>query len=663
MTDLRERFWMESDENAGPDTAVETAGPEEDMEKVKMSELEEMRTGREAEKEQEAIRAAERQRTPEMAEDKTETGKRPGEAGHSPTEESGGPDSLAIIEPLLDQRIVRAVREMGFEKLTPIQVQAIPYLLEGEDIIGQAQTGTGKTAAFAIPTLQKIDPELRSLQTIILCPTRELAMQAADEIRSIARYMHGIKVLPVYGGQEIRKQITGLRGTQIIVGTPGRVMDHMRRHTIKLDHVNMVVLDEADEMLDMGFREDMELILGEIPGEHQTALFSATMPRPILDIADKFQKNARLVRVASKELTIPLVSQRYYKVKSQDKDAACIRLLEYYQPRLGLIFCNTKIKVDELAEVLKKAGFQAEGLHGDMSQHLRDVAMGRFRNGSTNILIATDVAARGIDVDDVEVVINYDLPQDNEYYVHRIGRTGRAGKTGRSFTFVSGKEIFRIRQIERFCKTTIEEKKLPGASKVLKAKADKYLNRAWELHEHEDIELMKSYLQRKLDAEECDILELAAAMLKMEIGDRGPEIAVDDYESRSGRFGDKRRRDGRDSRRRRGREESWDSRRRSGREENGEGRWRSGREEGGESRWRGGREESGDSRRRSGREGSGESRWRGVREESGDDRRRRSREENRDSRRRDRSSKARDVKMDGSEKGLAFSFPKKKKKK
>ena len=651
MTDLRERFWMETDENAGPDTAVETAGPEEDMEKVKMSELEEMRTGREAEKEQEAIRAAERQRTPEMAEDKTETGKRPGEAGHSPTEESGGPDSLAIIEPLLDQRIVRAVREMGFEKLTPIQVQAIPYLLEGEDIIGQAQTGTGKTAAFAIPTLQKIDPELRSLQTIILCPTRELAMQAADEIRSIARYMHGIKVLPVYGGQEIRKQITGLRGTQIIVGTPGRVMDHMRRHTIKLDHVNMVVLDEADEMLDMGFREDMELILGEIPGEHQTALFSATMPRPILDIADKFQKNARLVRVASKELTIPLVSQRYYKVKSQDKDAACIRLLEYYQPRLGLIFCNTKIKVDELAEVLKKAGFQAEGLHGDMSQHLRDVAMGRFRNGSTNILIATDVAARGIDVDDVEVVINYDLPQDNEYYVHRIGRTGRAGKTGRSFTFVSGKEIFRIRQIERFCKTTIEEKKLPGASKVLKAKADKYLNRAWELHEHEDIELMKSYLQRKLDAEECDILELAAAMLKMEIGDRGPEIAVDDYESRSGRFGDKRRRDGRDSRRRRGREESWDSRRRSGREENGEGRWRSG------------REESGDSRRRSGREGSGESRWRGVREESGDDRRRRSREENRDSRRRDRSSKARDVKMDGSEKGLAFSFPKKKKKK
>ena len=531
-------------------------------------------------------------------------------------EEETAPDSLSVIEPLLDQRIVRAVREMGFEKLTPIQVQAIPYLLEGEDIIGQAQTGTGKTAAFAIPALQKLDPELRSLQTIILCPTRELAMQAAEEIRNIAKYMHSIKVLPVYGGQEIRKQINGLRGTQIIVGTPGRVMDHMRRHTIKLDHVNMVVLDEADEMLDMGFREDMELILGEIPNEHQTALFSATMPKPILDIADQFQKNARLVRVAAKELTLPLIAQRYYKVKSQDKDAACIRLLEYYQPRLGLIFCNTKIKVDELAEVLKKAGFQAEGLHGDMSQHLRDVAMGRFRNGSANILIATDVAARGIDVDDVEIVINYDLPQDNEYYVHRIGRTGRAGKTGRSFTFVSGREIFRIRQLERFCRTTIEEKKLPGASKVLKAKADKYLNQAWELHEHEDMELMRKFLQRKLEAEECDILDLAAAMLKMEIGDRGPEIAVDDYESKNKRFDDRRGRGERDGRRRRGHEESGDSRRRRGHEENGDSRRRRSHEESGDSRQRRGHEESGDNRRRRDHAESGDSRRRRHREET-----------------------------------------------
>ena len=715
---------METEGKVSPEEAAVAAETEESMEKTEMSDLDEMmiseetgteqmysRTGKEKSEELSGEERNSREAGKLLEEADSQMNERVGSQGEeadSGSEKNTDPDSLATIEPLLDKRIVRAVREMGFEKLTPIQVQAIPYLLEGEDIIGQAQTGTGKTAAFAIPALQKIDTELRSLQTIILCPTRELAMQAADEIRSIAKYMHGIKVLPVYGGQEIRKQINGLRGTQIIVGTPGRVMDHMRRHTIKLEHVNMVVLDEADEMLDMGFREDMELILGEIPGEHQTALFSATMPKPILDIADRFQKNARLVRVAAKELTIPLVSQRYYKIKSQDKDAACIRLLEYYQPKLCLIFCNTKIKVDELAEVLKKAGFQAEGLHGDMSQHLRDVAMGRFRNGSANILIATDVAARGIDVDNVEVVINYDLPQDNEYYVHRIGRTGRAGRTGRSFTFVSGKEIFRIRQLERFCKTTIEEKKLPGASKVLKAKADKYLNQAWELHEHEDIELMKNYLQRKLDAEECDILDLAAAMLKMEIGDKGPEIAVDDYESRSGRMGDRRGRDGHDSRRRRGRDEVGEGRRRSGRDEGREDRRRRSRDEERESRRRSGYEES-----RSDRDEFRDSHRRSHEEERSDrdefrDSRRRSREEERDSRRRDReqrgygyeengssrrryesddvrhkreneenrdsrrkrekeekrrSSKARDVRMDGSEKGLAFSFPKKKKKK
>ena len=448
-------------------------------------------------------------------------------------------DGIASIEPLLDNRIVRAIREMGFEKLSPIQEQAIPYLLQGEDIIGQAQTGTGKTAAFGIPAIQHINPDVKKLQTIILCPTRELAIQAAEELRKIAKYMHGIKVLPVYGGQDISRQIAGLRGVQIIVGTPGRVMDHMRRHTIKLALVNMVVLDEADEMLNMGFREDMELILGQIPGEHQTALFSATMPKPILEITDRFQKDAKLVKVAAKELTIPLVSQKFYRVKNQDKDAACVRLLEYYQPKLTLIFCNTKKKVDELADLLKQQGFQAEGLHGDLSQAQRDVAMNRFRNGGASILIATDVAARGIDVDDVEAVINYDIPQDIEYYVHRIGRTGRAGRKGRSFTFANSREIYKIREIERVCHTTITEKKLPGAAKVLKAKADKYLNNAWELHEHEDIELMKSFLQRKMEEEGCDALELAAAMLKYQVGDKGEEIAADEYAQRRGRFGER----------------------------------------------------------------------------------------------------------------------------
>ncbi len=450
---------------------------------------------------------------------------------------------IATIEPLLDKRIVRAIKEMGFEKLSPIQEQAIPYLLSGEDIIGQAQTGTGKTAAFGIPVIQKVNPDLRKLQSIILCPTRELAIQAAEELRRLAKYMHGIKILPIYGGQEIGKQISALRGVQIIVGTPGRVMDHMRRHTIKLDEVNMVVLDEADEMLNMGFREDMELILGQIPGEHQTALFSATMPLPILEITNRFQKDAQLIKVAAKELTIPLVSQKFYKIKNADKDAACIRLLEYYQPKLCLIFCNTKTKVDEVAEVLKKQGLRAEGLHGDMSQHQRDVAMNRFRNGSTSILIATDVAARGIDVDDVEAVINYDVPQDIEYYVHRIGRTGRAGRTGRSFTFVNAREVYRIRDIEKLCNTRIKEKKLPGASKVLRSKAEKYLEQAWELHEHEDMELMKAFLQEKLEAEGMDALDLAAAMLKLQVGDKGEEIQADEYVPRSGR--ESRGRDGR----------------------------------------------------------------------------------------------------------------------
>ncbi len=520
------------------------------------------------------------------------------------------PDSLAFIESLLDERIVRAIREMGFVKLSPIQEMAIPYLLDGDDIIGQAQTGTGKTAAFGIPALQKIDPDLKKLQTVILCPTRELAMQAAEELRKIAKYMHGIKVLPVYGGQDISRQINGLKGVQIIVGTPGRVMDHMRRGTVKLDDVNMVVLDEADEMLDMGFREDMELILGQIPNAHQTALFSATMPKPILEIANKFQKDARLVKVAAKELTIPLVSQRYYRVKKQDKDAACIRLLEYYQPRLCLIFCNTKIKVDELAEVVRKAGFQVEGLHGDMSQHQRDVAMGRFRNGTTNILIATDVAARGIDVDNVEIVINYDLPQDTEYYVHRIGRTGRAGKTGRSFTFASNRELFRVRQIERFCHTTIEEKKLPGAGKVMKAKADIYLNRAWETHESEDMELMKSFLQRKLEEEDCDALDLAAAMLKFQIGDLGPEIEEDD--NVGGGRSDRRGRGDRDGRRRREgdgegrrrRDEDRRGRRRRD-EDKDEGRRRRDRDEDRDSRRRRDHDEDRDERKGRGRENEG----------------------------------------------------------
>ncbi len=347
--------------------------------------------------------------------------------------------------------IVRAVEDMGFEEATPIQAQAIPVMMSGVDMIGQAQTGTGKTAAFGIPLLQKVDPESRRLQAIILCPTRELAIQVAEELRNLAKYMQGVKILPIYGGQDIGKQIRSLKGgVQIIIGTPGRVMDHMRRHTIRLGDLHTVVLDEADEMLNMGFREDIETILKDTPEERQTVLFSATMPQAIMEIAETYQRKAVHVKVVKKELTVPNIEQYYYEVRPKNKDEVLCRLLDLYSPKLSLIFCNTKKKVDELVLELQNRGYFAEGLHGDLKQMQRDRVMQGFRDGNTDILVATDVAARGIDVDDVEAVFNYDLPQDDEYYVHRIGRTGRAGRTGKSFTFIVGREVYKLKDIQRY---------------------------------------------------------------------------------------------------------------------------------------------------------------------------------------------------------------------
>ena len=323
---------------------------------------------------------------------------------------------LKYVDSGIHPDILRAVLEMGFEVMTPIQEQAIPVLLEGKDIIGQAQTGTGKTAAFAIPMIQRIDPGLKKPQGIILCPTRELAMQAAEEIRKLTKYAHGIKVLPVYGGQDIGRQIRALsQGIQIIVGTPGRVMDHLRRHTIKTAHIKMIVLDEADEMLNMGFREDIETVLADMPDEHQMALFSATMPQAILDITDTYQKNAVYVKVMPREITVAAIKQAYYRVAKKDKSEAICRLLDYYQPARSLIFCNTKRMVDDITGYLKDKGYEAEGLHGDLSQNQRDTVMNLFRNGRCRILIATDVAARGIDVSGVDAVFNYDVPEDIEY--------------------------------------------------------------------------------------------------------------------------------------------------------------------------------------------------------------------------------------------------------
>ncbi|MDE5939847.1 MAG: DEAD/DEAH box helicase [Lachnospiraceae bacterium] len=430
----------------------------------------------------------------------------------------------------IDGRILRAVKELGFEHMTPIQEQAIPLFMTGRDIIGQAQTGTGKTAAFGIPILQKINPENRSLQAVILCPTRELAMQAADELRKFAKYMNGIKVLPVYGGQEIYKQIKNLKtGVQIVVGTPGRVMDHMRRRTLKMDQVHTVVLDEADEMLNMGFREDIETILKGMPEKRQTGLFSATMPKPILDITKTYQKDAAYVKMTPKEVTIPLIKQAYYQVRKQDKEEVLCRLIDYYTPGRALIFCNTKRMVDELTEHLKGRGYEVEGLHGDLTQGQRDTVMNLFRSGRTNILIATDVAARGIDVSDVEAVFNFDVPDDIEYYVHRIGRTGRAGKTGRSFTLVVGREAYKIRDIERICHTKIKERKVPGAADITARKAEKILKEATDVIENEDISRATEYILDAVALGQYSATQIAAAFMKMKLGDEIEDIRTEKF--------------------------------------------------------------------------------------------------------------------------------------
>ena len=425
-------------------------------------------------------------------------------------------ETVRFEEMGLSEEIQKAVRYMGFEEASPIQAKAIPAMISGIDLIGQAQTGTGKTAAFGIPILEKVDPKLKKLQAIVLCPTRELAIQVADEIRNLSRYMHGIKVLPIYGGQDIVKQIRSLKsGTQIVIGTPGRVMDHMRRKTMKLDFVHTVVLDEADEMLNMGFREDIEFVLSGVPEERQTVLFSATMPKPIMEITKKFQNNAKVIKVTKKELTVPNIEQYYYDVKPKKKEEVLSRLLDIYSPRLSVVFCNTKKQVDLLVNALLGRGYFAAGLHGDMKQKQRDRVMQGFRTGKTEILIATDVAARGIDVDEVEAVFNYDLPQDDEYYVHRIGRTGRAGREGRAFSFVSGKEVYKLKEIQRYCKTKIYAQKVPSLNDVANTKMENILDDVERVIEQEDLDMMINAIEERVNNSEFTAMDMAAAFLKI----------------------------------------------------------------------------------------------------------------------------------------------------
>jgi ATP-dependent RNA helicase DeaD len=377
----------------------------------------------------------------------------------------------------LSTELQHAVATMGFEDLTPIQSGAIPLILDGKDIIGQAQTGTGKTLAFGIPMLELLAPRGRELEALVLCPTRELAVQVAGELKRLARYRRDVHIVPVYGGQPIKQQLTSLKkGARIVVGTPGRVMDHMNRGTLIFDALTMVVLDEADRMLDMGFVDDMKTILWAIPEDRQTLLFSATIPHSIRDLANKFQRDPHVVNVAGGELTVPQVEQAYCVVKPWMKLDVLCRLIDTYQPASALVFCNTKRWVDKTAKDLHARGYSADSLHGDMTQSRRDAAMKRLRTGQTRILVATDVAARGLDVNGIEAVFNYDLPQDEQHYIHRIGRTARMGKSGRAFTFVLAEEVGRLREIRYCANARINRHETPflkGRNKTHKAKKAK----------------------------------------------------------------------------------------------------------------------------------------------------------------------------------------------
>ncbi|GAA4397004.1 hypothetical protein GCM10023187_05760 [Nibrella viscosa] len=471
-------------------------------------------------------------------------------------------NQLTFADLNISEDILRAVTDMGFVSPSPIQAEAIPPILEGRDVIGQAQTGTGKTAAFGIPALELIDPTDKRVQVLVLCPTRELALQVADEVKKLAKYKRGIKVESIYGGDSIERQIRALKsGVHIVIGTPGRVMDHMERNTLKLDHVKMMILDEADEMLDMGFREDIESILEDMPDERQTILFSATMSKPIMTITQRFQNDPVLVKVVKKELTNQNIEQVYFEVKPKAKVEVMSRLIDMYDLKLLLVFCNTKKKVDEIVEDLQLRGYQAEGLHGDLRQAQRNNVMSKFRSGVTSILVATDVAARGIDVEDVDAVINFDIPLDEEYYVHRIGRTGRAGKSGRAFSLVSRDEKYRFREIQNYTKVKVEKGVIPSFEDIVGLRKARFIEQLREmiagsedLNLYEDMlttlhhagftteQIVAALVKRSMGIEKNEFSDMSLGLEEDRRNDRRGERFDDRRGSRNdgSRFGDRR---------------------------------------------------------------------------------------------------------------------------
>ena len=453
----------------------------------------------------------------------------------------------------LSEETLRAIEEMGFTNASPIQAEAIPFLLQGRDVIGQAQTGTGKTAAFGIPIIENLDPDERKIQAIVLCPTRELALQVSEELKKLSKFKKQVHLLAIYGGDPIDKQIKALkRGVSIVVGTPGRVIDHINRGTLILNSVKTIVLDEADEMLDMGFREDIEAIMDELPDERQTVFFSATMPKQIMNLTKKYQNSPELIKVVKNELTVSSIEQYYYEIKSSLKVEVMTRLINQNDLKLMLVFCNTKRKVDEVVEEMQRKGFSAEGLHGDMNQNQRNRVMSKFRSGVVNILVATDVAARGIDVNNVDAVFNYDFPLDPEYYVHRIGRTGRAGKSGKSFSFIWGKEKHSLRDVEKYTKVQIQKQAVPSGEELIKIKRDQFLTKVKETIAQEELDSYGEMVE-SLQAEGFESNSIIAALIRIHIGKQEEALnnlnqeAEQNYDFEEGSGGSRRRRGNEDS--------------------------------------------------------------------------------------------------------------------
>ncbi|RTP95745.1 DEAD/DEAH family ATP-dependent RNA helicase [Enterobacter asburiae] len=427
--------------------------------------------------------------------------------------------------------ILEALNDLGYEKPSPIQAECIPHLLSGRDVLGMAQTGSGKTAAFSLPLLNNIDPDLRAPQILVLAPTRELAVQVAEAMTEFSKHMRGVNVVALYGGQRYDVQLRALRqGPQIVVGTPGRLLDHLKRGTLDLSKLSGLVLDEADEMLRMGFIEDVETIMAQIPDGHQTALFSATMPEAIRRITKRFMKDPQEVRIQSSVTTRPDISQSYWSVYGMRKNEALVRFLEAEDFDAAIIFVRTKNATLEVAEALERSGYNSAALNGDMNQALREQTLERLKDGRLDILIATDVAARGLDVERISLVVNYDIPMDSESYVHRIGRTGRAGRAGRALLFVENRERRLLRNIERTMKLTIPEADLPNAELLGKRRLEKFAAKVQQQLESSDLDQYRallSQIQPVAEGEELDMETLAAALLKMAQGERSLIVPPD----------------------------------------------------------------------------------------------------------------------------------------